>query len=284
MDIFTHEWLQRNDAPNLYLTSTKKGSLKTIILVPGIGWHAGFYVQLMNRLEEEGYRVIAVDLRGHGRSEGQRGQHLYEELIEDVKDVVEYVVRNYEGDVYLFGTSFGASIAYYAAINTPHIKGLILNNAWDLNNLPSTINKKRIFTMLNKHSENPNRLIALPIIMGAKMSWSLFDNKLRFLGLLKDKLWHRKWSVQSWKSFLQYKADPSSIQNFNLPTLVLTGDQDGMLPLEYTQSVFHDLATSNKELKIIKNAGHMIMLEYLDESVPIVSKWVKSIESRKDVV
>jgi len=273
---FKFEFIARKNAPNLHLTiAENEFSHKTIILIHGIGWHGGFYYPLLSRLKDEGFRMIALDLRGHGKSEGERGKHLYEELIEDVLDAIDYAITKYGENVYLFGSSFGASVAYYSAIKNPRIKGLILNNAWDINNLPPTINKKRISRKLEKFSNDPKKMIPLLVMMGFKMSWNLFDNKFRFLTLLNDKLWHREWSVHSWKSFIDYKPDQQDEENFNVPLLVITGENDGMLPLSYTKQVYDNLSTSKKEFSIIKKAGHMIMLEHLNQSIPVITEWMK---------
>lgn len=88
--------------------------------------------------------------------------------------------------------------------------------------------------------------------------------------MFKDKLWHRKWSVLSWASYLGYVPDERHINDFNLPTLVITGDKDGMLPLDYTKNVFCTLATSEKDLAVVANAGHMIMIEHVEWAVPII--------------
>ncbi|MGG4392751.1 alpha/beta fold hydrolase [Paenibacillus thiaminolyticus] len=269
------DWLVREEAPDLHLTVAGHEDAKaTVVLVHGIGWHAGFYTGLMNRLRREGLRVVAVDLRGHGKSMGERGLHTYEELLEDTLDVVGAAIRKYGPDVYLFGTSFGASVAYYAAVREPRLKGLILHNAWDIRNLPVTIDKRRIDSLLSKYGHEPERMIPLPVMMGLRMTWHLFDNKLRLLGMFKDKLWHRKWSVRSWASFLGYTPVERHINGFNLPTLVITGDKDGMLPLDYTKEVFCNLATTEKDLAVVANAGHMLMIEHVEWTVPIISGWM----------
>lgn len=273
---YTFEYIPRKDAPNLHMTIAEdERSHKTIILIHGIGWHGGFYLPLLSRLKDEGFRTIALDLRGHGKSEGERGKHLYEELIEDVLDAIDYAITKYGENVYLFGSSFGASVAYYSAIRKPRIKGLILNNAWDINNLPPTINQERIRHKLDKFSNEPRKMIPLWVMMGLKMSWNLFDNKFRFLTLLNDRLWHRQWSVQSWKSFIDYKPDQKDEENFDTPLLVITGENDGMLPLSYTKKVYDHLSASKKDLSIIKEAGHMIMLEHLNQSIPVITEWLK---------
>ncbi|MFD3272164.1 hypothetical protein ACE3MS_18910 [Paenibacillus dendritiformis] len=57
---------------------------------------------------------------------------------------------------------------------------------------------------VRKYGHEPERMIPLPVMMGLRMAWHLFDNKFRLLALFKDKLWHRKWSVSSWASLLGY--------------------------------------------------------------------------------
>lgn len=136
---------------------------------------------------------------------------------------MDAAIRKYGQDVYLFGTSFGASVAYYAAVREPRLKGLILHNAWDIRNLPASIDKRHIDFLLSKYGHEPERMISLPVMMGLRMTWHLFDNKLRLLAMFKDKLWHRKWSVRSWASFLGYTPDERHINDFSLPALVITG-------------------------------------------------------------
>ncbi len=51
-------------------TSTIKG---TIILLHGLGGHSGLFQNVIKALIPEGYAIYGYDLRGHGRSPGQRG-------------------------------------------------------------------------------------------------------------------------------------------------------------------------------------------------------------------
>jgi acylglycerol lipase len=43
-----------------------------VVLIHGLAEHSGRYAPLAQRLVAEGYAVRALDLRGHGRSEGRR--------------------------------------------------------------------------------------------------------------------------------------------------------------------------------------------------------------------
>ena len=62
-----------------------------VVLVQGLGEHAGRYGHVAAVLAERGLRMCAWDLRGHGRSEGVRGDAArYELLVDDLARVVAH--------------------------------------------------------------------------------------------------------------------------------------------------------------------------------------------------
>ena len=62
-----------------------------VVLVHGLGEHAGRYGHVAAALAERGLRMCAWDLRGHGRSEGGRGDaERYELLVDDLARVVAH--------------------------------------------------------------------------------------------------------------------------------------------------------------------------------------------------
>ena len=66
-----------------------------VLLVHGLGEHAGRYNHLAYVLQQEGYRVHAYDHYGHGLSDGARGNVLHKnQLVEDLKRVAESVKKD----------------------------------------------------------------------------------------------------------------------------------------------------------------------------------------------
>ena len=58
---------------------------RDVLLVHGFAEHAGRYTHVAATLNQAGYRVTFVDLRGHGESEGQRGHvDRWRRYVEDV--------------------------------------------------------------------------------------------------------------------------------------------------------------------------------------------------------
>ena len=73
----------------------------------------------MERFATLGYKVVAMDMRGHGLSEGKRAYFKrFEDLITDASHFLDEVVLSTMGasKVYLWGQSFGGLIAPYTVL------------------------------------------------------------------------------------------------------------------------------------------------------------------------
>jgi pimeloyl-ACP methyl ester carboxylesterase len=83
---------------------------------------ASWYFTLAYPLVEMGFRVLLLDLRGHGRSE--RPPHGYG--LEDFVDDLDALLALHGGPYYLFGNSFGGTIAYaYAARHPERVAAVV---------------------------------------------------------------------------------------------------------------------------------------------------------------
>ena len=82
-----------------------------VVLVHGLGEHAGRYGHVAAALAERGLRMCAGDLRGHGRSEGARGDaERYALLVDDLSRVVAHFTG--EGRPwFLLAHSLGGQVA-----------------------------------------------------------------------------------------------------------------------------------------------------------------------------
>lgn len=103
-----------------------------IILVHGFAEHCGRYELHAKRFCEQRFAVEALDLRGHGRSEGPRGYvPSFRTLVDDITAFVKRVLERRRGSrTFLLGHSFGAAIAGLASLRLHDvpIRGLILSS------------------------------------------------------------------------------------------------------------------------------------------------------------
>lgn len=107
---------------------TPEKSRATIVIIPGFNAHSGYYNWLAEQLVADGVAVYAVDLRGRGRSDGER---FYVEAFEDYVRDVEAVMagarsRASDQPVFLLGHSAGGVVAcLYALDHQNELAGLI---------------------------------------------------------------------------------------------------------------------------------------------------------------
>ena len=84
----------------------------TIVIVHGLGEHIGRYEHVAAFLNGRGWRVVAYDQRGHGKSEGERGRlHTSDDLLVDLAQVLDAVRAEHPGWLVLLGHSLGGLIA-----------------------------------------------------------------------------------------------------------------------------------------------------------------------------
>jgi acylglycerol lipase len=100
-----------------------------VVLVHGLIEHSGRHAKTAVELVRQGFAVHAMDLRGHGRSDGRRGDvRSFDQYLLDL-DVFFARVRAVEDDrpIYLMGNSMGGLIvSLWNVLRKPKIAGLIL--------------------------------------------------------------------------------------------------------------------------------------------------------------
>ena len=107
-----------------------------VVIVPGFNSHSGQYVWVGEQFAGKGLAAYAIDLRGRGRSEGER---YYVEKMDDYTDDVATLVRTAKSEnhglpVLLLGHSAGGVVScIYALDHASEIDGLICESfAYDL--------------------------------------------------------------------------------------------------------------------------------------------------------
>src|SRR6185312_74101 len=109
VELFLHRW---QPAPDVELNAR-------IALVHGLGEHAGRYDALAIALNAAGIEVIAIDLRGHGKSSGDRAWvRVFTDYLRDADELLEACAATppVATPLFLMGHSMGGTIAaLYAA-------------------------------------------------------------------------------------------------------------------------------------------------------------------------
>lgn len=125
--------LQRGEGVTLAVRAARMaGAVRAdVVLVHGLGEHSGRYGHVAGVLAERGLRLCAWDLRGHGRSEGARGDVLrYEVLVDDLAGVVAHFVTPGR-PWFLLAHSLGGQVALrYLEERRPDCSGAVIAAPW----------------------------------------------------------------------------------------------------------------------------------------------------------
>ncbi len=88
----------------------------TVALLHGLAEHAGRYAALADRLAAAGIELVAIDLRGHGRSPGERAWVTrFDAYLDDARALLDAASRP-DTPLFLMGHSMGGTIATLFAI------------------------------------------------------------------------------------------------------------------------------------------------------------------------
>ena len=104
----------------------------TIVFIPGTGTYSLCYSPFYNYLFKSGYNIIGFDPRGHGRSDGEKGDYTLGEILLDTEAAITYAIENFNPEVSLMGCSQGGILAFYMAARESRLKSVICQNFADL--------------------------------------------------------------------------------------------------------------------------------------------------------
>jgi alpha-beta hydrolase superfamily lysophospholipase len=101
------------DGLRLHLRSWPNPAARgTVLLVHGLGEHGGRYAHVGAQLASWGWRVLACDHRGHGRSDGARGAIASDDsLLDDLALAIDAARAAGAGPLVLLGHSLGGLVA-----------------------------------------------------------------------------------------------------------------------------------------------------------------------------
>jgi pimeloyl-ACP methyl ester carboxylesterase len=215
----------------------------------------GAYASRMDAFTEH-FRVIAPDLRGHGKTVQPTGVPITIDQLAD--DALALIAGLELKRPLVCGFSHGATIATVLAIRKPDAVRALVNHAgYDLLNPNREAPAFRIFRQM--FGGHPDATEADPVATERAL---IAQGMGEFLELVKadhdgsqgpgtwQKIIHGMFNtLQTWPG---YSFDDFS--KIAVPTLILTGDRDPFCPVEDAVLVFRKLAKG--ELAILPNEGH----------------------------
>ena len=108
-----------------YVEFSSKPDSDTILCIHGFCTDSRIFGYIGKKLAEAGYKVVCVDLPGHGSSNGPRGDLDFEKCVESIKQIVS-MLKN-RSRVFIMAHSTGSTFAmWYAHLFKNSVDGLII--------------------------------------------------------------------------------------------------------------------------------------------------------------
>jgi acylglycerol lipase len=215
-----------------------------ILIFHGITAHSGAYEMAGKPISSGGYATFGLDYRGHGLSDGNRGDSPNKERwIADLAESVKYVKSLGYMKVIILGHSLGVASAICAANAVPDdIEGLILlSGAYEgkkSQTKPPSLNEKI-------------RIIASSVFRPAFQVVEYYRDDMTGS---KDPLFNFRYTLR-FLTMLDVKQLRLP-ENLNIPVLVGVGDKDELFDADKVKEFFDAVPGNKKEFLIMKNATH----------------------------
>jgi len=219
----------------------------TIILLHGSGLTHIVWSLTEQYLSNKGYNILAIDLPGHGNSEGPSLKS-----IEEIAEWLEKIINKIEiQHLTILGHSQGCLEAIeYVSKYSSKIKNLILVGG----SYKITVNQDLI-DLASAGDKDSIKLI---------MKWG-YEGSKKFIGgnpvekIINSSRAIREILAVDLIACNNYKNGFEAAKSIKCPTLLIFGELDKMVSLEKSKK-FAELIP-NAETYIIQNCGHMIMFE-----------------------
>lgn len=234
-----------------------------VCLLHGLGEHGGRYDHLAQFLNRAGWTVHALDLRGHGISEGKRGHApSYDQILEDISLFLGKAAGRFAGTgLFLYGHSMGGGLALnYALRKSSALAGIVATGPLLETAFPPPAVKLVLARVLSRLWPS----LALPSSLDTA---AISRDAAVISAYLNDPLVHDRLSVRMGLEILaagRWAMDKAA--GLNLPCLIMHGDAD-RLCLSRASELFSQRAGGECSLKIWPGLYHELHNEPEKEEV-----------------
>ena len=258
-----YDLVKTSDGITLFLRKweSQSPSNKAILILHGITAYSGPYELFADAISKTGFTAIGLDLRGHGLSDGIRGDYPSKErLISDLVETISYLKKQFS-TLILFGHSLGVLTTLLAKLNSNEkIDGLILLSAGittkpGVYKTPSVPQKLKILFSSILRPSKPVINYYREGILGLDDPLFNFKYTLRFMRLVGFK-------------------DLDLSEEIECPILLGVGEHDELFSVESAQSLLNELPCKDKKFFVMPGAKHAV--QFTEDKFIEIKSWLNT--------
>lgn len=252
-DIFEDGFLRTEDGLNLYLRRDIPHRPRALILLlHSLGEHSGLYSAAADRLNKAGYGVYRLDFRGHGRSDGPRGDvQNFEDYLRDTDAAVEYARREFPGlALILLGHSMGALVAASYAVAFPGKVDGEVSTCGALRMIPAL----EFLRGCSRHTHSERGDERFSLLLPRKQEKDDWQGDRQRLDSVTVRLAGKVW-IQGADWFAP------RMKELTTPLLILHGEDDSLVPPEISRWFYEGVSSQDRRLRLYPAQGHSLLKE-----------------------
>lgn len=235
-----------------------------ILILHGWNLSGEKFLPLVQELEKEGYKVYHPDLPGFGKIKFTKTSWFLSDYVDFVKKFLE---KNKLNKIILIGHSFGGRIAIkFTAQNPNLLAALILTGTPGINPVPKV--KVQIFLIVAKLGK---LVFSLPILSSLR---DLFRKFIYRAASASDYYNTNDYMLETFRNTVR-ESLLSYMSQINIPTLLLWGAEDKMVPLSIAKKM-NDII-KNSKLAVINDAKHGVPWTYPKEFADELEKFLNNL-------
>ena len=240
----------------------------TIVFIHGASMDHTIWALQGRYLAHHGYSVLAIDLPGHGSSNGPALESI-EQMSDWIASAIKATTTN---PVTIVGHSMGAIVALETAAQNPEkIAAMALAGAA----VPMNVHHN----LLTQTRDEPSAAI------DSILTWA-YGRRAQIGGTRVPGLWmlgggrrliERNAGEQlhiDFKACSTYLKGRESASKVSCPTLIIVGNDDRMTPPKAANNL--QQAIPHSQTVFIQGSGHMMMIEYPDQTLDVLRDFLQT--------
>ncbi len=258
-----HHLITTSDGQTLFLRKWEPHGetqrKQAVLILHGITAHSGPYSMIAEPLAKSGFTVYGLDLRGHGLSDGVRGDYPSKDrFVKDICETIAFTAQLHD-TVVLLGHSLGVLSSVHAMNRClENIDGVIL--------------------LSGARTVRPEAYPQMSALQKLKIAlWSIFSPSKPVIkygrdGMvgLDDPLFNFRYTLRFMR--IANIRDIEFPKELHIPFFVGIGDSDELFSVDSCRELFEEIPSDSKEFHVFPGGKHA---EFSEESwVPLVT-WLE---------
>ncbi len=261
---------------NIYWEEHGQGD--PLLLVMGLSFTLDMWFRVVPHLTDR-YRVILFDNRGVGRSDAPPGPYSMGVMAEDAMAVLR--TAQVEEPVVLVGASMGGMIVQEMALRYPdRFRALVLGctacGPFYRASWPNFRRSPRFWQWLRLKGEERERALVRVLYADTTPMERINEDiavRVPWQPTLRS-VFNQLSGILAWSSFRR-------LPNLQIPTLVIHGDQDHILPARNGRIIASRIP--HAEFVLLPDAGHMITTDQPERSITVLERFLGQLKKESPV-